>query len=246
LFAFPKGSRAGNFFHAVLEHADFGTWRSAETDALVGRLLAQFGYGAEWRAAVLRMIGEVAGLRLFAGAPGLTLAGIGASERLNEMEFYYPLLPVTPARLREVFRQHGRTEERAFGDRIGRLTFAPMQGFMRGFIDMVFRHEERYYLVDWKSNHLGDGYESYHASRLVTPMREELYTLQYHIYTLALHQYLRRRLPGYRYERHFGGAAYVFLRGVDCRRGPEFGVFVDTPHIDLIHALGSALIPNYE
>ena len=246
LFAFPKGSRAGNFFHAVLEHVDFGTWQSAETDALVGRMLAQFGYGAEWRAAVLRMIGEVAGLDLFAGAPGLTLAGIGASGRLNEMGFYYPLHPVTPARLREVFRHHGQTEAgRAFADRIGRLTFAPMQGFMRGFIDMVFHHAERYYLVDWKSNHLGDGYASYRASRLAAPMHEELYTLQYHIYTLALHQYLRRRLPAYRYEQHFGGVAYVFLRGVDRRRGPEFGVFVDTPHPDLIHALGSALIPNY-
>jgi exodeoxyribonuclease V beta subunit len=246
LFAFPKGSRAGNFFHAVLEHVDFGTWQSAETDALVGRMLAQFGYEAEWRAAVLRMIGEVAGLGLFVGAPGLTLAGVGAFGRLNEMEFHYPLHPVTPERLREVFRDHGQTGGRAFADRIGRLTFAPMQGFMRGFIDMVFHHEERYYLVDWKSNHLGDGYDAYHASRLATPMREELYTLQYHIYTLALHQYLRRRLPAYRYERHFGGVAYVFLRGVDCRRGPEFGVFVDTPHPELVHALGSALIPNYE
>ena len=247
LFAFPKGSRAGNFFHAVLEHADFGTWQSAATDALVGRMLAQFGYGAEWRAAVTRMIGEVAGLALFAGAPGLTLAGIAASGRVNEMEFYYPLNPVTPERLREVFRDHGRTEAGGgFADRIDRLTFAPMQGFMRGFIDMVFHHGERYYLVDWKSNHLGHGYDAYHASRLSTPMQEELYTLQYHIYTLALHQYLRRRLPDYRYERHFGGVAYVFLRGVDCRRGPEFGLFVDTPHPDLVHALGSALIPNYE
>jgi exodeoxyribonuclease V beta subunit len=246
LFAFPKGSRAGNFFHAVLEHVDFGTWQSAETDAVVGRMLAQFGYGAEWRAAVLRMIGDVAGLGLFAGAPGLTLAGIGASGRLNEMEFHYPLHPITPERLREVFRDHGQTGGHAFADRIGRLTFAPMQGFMRGFIDMVFRHEERYYLVDWKSNHLGDGYDAYHASRLVEPMQEGLYTLQYHIYTLALHQYLRRRLPDYRYERHFGGVAYVFLRGVDCRRGPEFGVFVDMPHPELVNALGSALIPNYE
>jgi ATP-dependent exoDNAse (exonuclease V) beta subunit len=89
-----------------------------------------------------------------------------------------------------------------------------MHGFMRGFIDMVFRHEERYYLVDWKSNHLGDGYESYHARRLVTPMQEELYSLQYHIYTLALHQYLRWRLPAYRYERHFGCGLRVPAR---CR-----------------------------
>ena len=247
LFAFPKGSRAGNFFHAVLEHADFGAWQGAETDALVGRMLAQFGFGAEWRAAVLRMIGEVAGLCLFAGAPGLTLAGIGASERIHEMEFYYPLHPLTPERLREVFLHHGRTGLGGeVAERIGRLTFAPLQGFMRGFIDMVFCHEERYYLVDWKSNHLGDGYESYHAHRLVTPMQEELYTLQYHIYTLAVHQYLRWRLPAYRYERHFGGVAYVFLRGVDCRRGPEFGVFLDIPPSDLVHALGRALIPNYE
>ena len=77
-------------------------------------------------------------------------------------------------------------------------------------------------------------------------MRDEFYTLQYHIYTLALHLYLRRRLPGYDYARHFGGVAYVFLRGLDRDGGREAGIFRDRPEPDLVHALGRALIPDYE
>jgi len=76
-------------------------------------------------------------------------------------------------------------------------------------------------------------------------MREELYILQYHIYALALHQYLRRRVPDYQYERDFGGAAYVFIRGVGRTAAPDHGIFFDKPLPELIHALGGELIPNY-
>jgi exodeoxyribonuclease V beta subunit len=69
--------------------------------------------------------------------------------------------------------------------------------------------------------------------------------LQYHIYTLALHQYLRQRVPGYDYDRDFGGVSYVFLRGVSCAAGPAYGLFVDRPAPRLVHALGKALIPGY-
>jgi exodeoxyribonuclease V beta subunit len=116
---------------------------------------------------------------------------------------------------------------------------------MKGFIDLAFEHRGRYYLVDWKSNRRGAALENYHRDRLGAVMGEHFYQLQYHIYTLAFHQYLRRRVPGYDYGRDFGGVCYVFLRGVNCAGGPQYGLFVDRPAPLLVHALGKALIPGY-
>ena len=158
------------------------------------------------------------------------------------MEFYFPLNLVTPADLEAVFARHGAPPA---GETIERLHFAPTRGFMKGFIDLVFEQLGRYYLVDWKSNRLGAAPEDYHCRRLGPVMREHLYDLQYHIYTLALHQYLRRRIPGYEYARDFGGVCYVFLRGVRRDRGPEYGFFRDRPDPRLVQALGEALIPDY-
>jgi exodeoxyribonuclease V beta subunit len=113
---------------------------------------------------------------------------------------------------------------------------------MKGFMDMVFRYEGRFYLVDWKSNFLGPGPEDYGPQGMVRAMEEGFYILQYTIYTLALNQYLKVRLPGYEYERDFGGVYYVFLRGVEPSRGAEFGIYRDRPSRRLIEALTRELI----
>jgi exodeoxyribonuclease V beta subunit len=116
---------------------------------------------------------------------------------------------------------------------------------MKGFIDLVFEQHGRFYLIDWKSNRLGPAPEDYGRERLATAMAEHDYDLQYHLYALAFHQYLRRRVADYEYDRDFGGICYVFLRGIDRRRGPEFGLFHDRPAPSLMHALGETLIPDY-
>jgi len=113
---------------------------------------------------------------------------------------------------------------------------------MKGFIDLIFRYRGRYYLVDWKSNFLGDAIEDYQAEQLSRTIAEAFYLLQYHIYTLALHQYLTLRDPNYRYEDHFGGVFYLFLRGMDPNQGPEYGIFRDRPEKDLVEALRTFLI----
>lgn len=76
-------------------------------------------------------------------------------------------------------------------------------------------------------------------------MQSEYYILQYHLYTLALHQYLRLGKPDYRYEKDLGGIFYLFIRGVDPDRGPEYGIYYDLPEPGLIHSLGKTLIPGY-
>ena len=82
---------------------------------------------------------------------------------------------------------------------------------------------------DWKSNHLGSRPENYGPEALAAAMGDGLYVLQYHLYAVALHEYLKSRVKDYDYDRHFGGAFYVFLRGVDPSAGPETGIFRDRP-----------------
>ncbi len=108
---------------------------------------------------------------------------------------------------------------------------------MTGSMDLVFEAGGRYYLADYKSNWLGEGPDAYRAERLPQVMAREAYDLQYLIYTVALTRYLSQRLPEYRYERDFGGVFYLFVRGMDPARGPDFGVYRDRPSEALIVAL---------
>lgn len=242
---FPPGARAGTFFHSIFETLDFA---SPEPRSLVDAKIKEFGFDPSWVDPVCSMIAGVLAVPVFDGASPVRLAEVSRDRRITEMEFYFPLNRVTPAVLEAVFARH-RTPPVVAGPPaaagIQRLHFAPTRGFMKGFIDLVFTHGGRYYLIDWKSNRLGAKLEDYHCNRLHGVMREHFYDLQYHIYTLALHQYLRLRVPGYDYARDFGGVCYVFLRGVDCGRGPEYGLFRDRPEPRLVHALGEALIPDY-
>jgi exodeoxyribonuclease V beta subunit len=113
---------------------------------------------------------------------------------------------------------------------------------MHGFIDLVFQHEGRFYLVDWKSNVLGPGIADYAPASLRQAMTEHFYILQSRLYTVALHQYLTLRLPDYQYENHFGGIYYLFIRGMDPAYGPAYGVYEDRPAASLIDTLCRTLI----
>jgi DNA helicase/exodeoxyribonuclease V, beta subunit (EC 3.1.11.5) len=113
------------------------------------------------------------------------------------------------------------------------LDFMQVRGMLKGFIDLVFRHEGRYYLLDYKSNWLGEDSTAYTQEAMASAMQTHRYDLQYQLYTLALHRYLRHRIADYDYERHFGGVIYLFLRGVD-REYPRQGIFSTRPDGELI------------
>jgi len=112
---------------------------------------------------------------------------------------------------------------------------------LKGFIDLVFEFQGRFYLVDWKSNLLGSRIEDYSAAALAAEIRRRHYYFQYQLYTIALDRYLQLRVPGYRYEQHFGGVYYLFLRGIDPAR-PQFGIHRDRLSEPLLRALGCLLI----
>jgi exodeoxyribonuclease V beta subunit len=114
------------------------------------------------------------------------------------------------------------------------LQEARVNGMLKGFVDLVFCHAGRYYIMDYKSNHLGDGPRAYSPAALSAAMLAHRYDLQYVLYTLALHRLLISRLTGYDYNLHMGGAIYLFLRGVD---DTGRGIYADRPPWELIRRL---------
>ncbi len=130
---------------------------------------------------------------------------------------------------------------------MGRLSFSPVRGFLKGYMDLVFENKGRYFLVDYKSNYLGAARSEYSSERLTQVMTDDQYLLQYHLYTVALHKYLEARITGYKYDNHFGGVYYLFVRGMgpllpgESREKPH-GIFFDRPNIHLINSLSSLII----
>ncbi|MEM1034064.1 MAG: exodeoxyribonuclease V subunit beta [Myxococcota bacterium] len=269
LHEFPRGPRAGNFFHHVLEGLDF-----TDPEALGPRVratLADYDFAPRWAEPVTQALGEVIRTPLDDHRNGLALASVALHDRRDELPFVLPVgtslgrpppaprvqlsltfgaaapssgggFPsggegFTATALGEVFRD---VPSAGYAERVARLPFAPLRGFLKGYIDLVCRHRERFYIIDYKSNHLGDAWTDYAAAALPDAMAHGHYYLQYHLYALAVHRWLQSRQPGYDYERHFGGVYYLFLKGMRTRTGRHFGVFFDRPprrRIDALEAL---------
>ena len=243
IFTFPRGTKPGTFLHAVLEHLDFTEQSSGVVRELVTDKLVQYGFDYSWADTICELLKKVTNAPLFKGHGGLRLFDIRNEDRLNELEFYFPLKTTSSESLKNVMTSYyGNNFRSDIPQGIEGLRFAPTEGFMRGFIDLVFRWQDRYYLIDWKSNFLGASIEAYNRPSLSAAMQRHFYILQYLLYTLALDQYLRLRIPDYQYETHFGGVCYLFLRGIDPDKGSDFGLYEDTPPAELISLIQKELI----
>jgi exodeoxyribonuclease V beta subunit len=125
--------------------------------------------------------------------------------------------------------------------KIAQLTAQSFKGFIKGFIDLIIHHKGRWYIVDYKSNTLGNTYDRYARDNLFEAMSDHHYFLQYHIYLVALHRYLGLRLKDYDYDTHFGGVFYLFIRGMHPDFGSKYGVFYDRPAKQVIQDLSDHL-----
>ncbi len=238
IFQFPRGAQAGTFMHTLLEHLDFPQAKGEHLSREVEHQLDRHGYDRVWQPVVERMVSNVLDTPLGTGG-SLCLRDIAWEKRLIELEFYYPLKKLKAADLEVLMARRGD----ARSDRAP-LDFKTVQGMMKGYIDLVFEHEGRFYIVDYKSNHLGDAVIDYDQAQLKAAMLEHRYDLQYLIYAVALHRYLKHRLKEYAYGQHFGGVYYLFLRGMDAQQGSDYGVYYAKPESDLIRELDALFAGN--
>jgi exodeoxyribonuclease V beta subunit len=118
-----------------------------------------------------------------------------------------------------------------------------LRGYLTGFIDLIFEFNNKYYLVDYKTNFLGKRAADYATEKLVAAMQAHNYGLQYWLYTVVLDHYLANMVDGYVYERDFGGVLYLFVRGMSPAR-PGSGVFYTMPEHRKVQALADLLKEN--
>ncbi|MFP4277324.1 MAG: exodeoxyribonuclease V subunit beta [Wenzhouxiangella sp.] len=231
--AFPRGPRPGTFLHGLLEWA--GRQGLAETAAEPSGWLDQIqrrcqrrGWG-HWAGLVQRWMLDQLVLPMTLGKHTVRLAGLARGHYTPELEFWFQASRVEAVELDRMVRSQ------TFGGKPrAPLAARELNGMMRGFVDLVFEHGGRYYVLDYKSNHLGDRPEDYRCEAIRASVLAKRYDLQLAIYTLALHRLLQSRLADYDYQRHVGGAVYVYLRG---HASPGGGVFHYCPDQALIEAL---------
>ena len=221
---FPRGASPGTFLHSLFETLDFS---QPVDSAWVREKLELDGFETWWEPVLTEWIDAI--LRAPLNETGISLSQLTERDKQVEMEFYLPITkPLIASQLDTLIRQFD-----SLSAGCPPLDFLQVRGMLKGFIDLVFRHQGRYYLLDYKSNWLGEDSSAYTQQAMAAAMQEHRYDLQYQLYTLALHRYLRHRIADYDYERHFGGVIYLFLRGVD-RDNPQQGIYTTRPDGELI------------
>lgn len=229
MFNFPRGARPGTFLHTLFEEVEFTESAFEESNRnIIEKLLLDEQLEPEWLPILQGMVDKVLATDL--DGDGLVLNRLQPLQRLVEMEFLLPVENLTAEGFHRITAEHDPLTAKA-----SPLGFNRVQGMLKGFIDLVFEHQGRFYVLDWKSNHLGDQASDYHSQSLKEAMLDHRYDAQYHIYALALHRFLQARIPDYDYQRHFGGVYYLFLRGMDG--SGDYGVFNARPSQMLLEQL---------
>jgi exodeoxyribonuclease V beta subunit len=260
----PTGAKFGTLVHAVLEEADpFAADLAAELEKQVRQHSVWWPVDVEAAELASAMV-PMHDTPLGPLAHGLTLRQIGLRDRMREMDFEFPLAggdlrgaapDIRLTQVGKLLREHLPKDDplAPYADRLTGTALGgqPLKGYLSGSVDVVLRIGQRYVVVDYKTNWLGDPARpltaaDYARPRLVEAMLHSDYPLQALLYSVVLHRFLRWRLPGYEPERHLGGVMYLFLRGM-C--GPETpvvdghpaGVFSWQPPASLITAASEAL-----
>ncbi len=231
IFAFAQGRQAGHCLHHLLELCDLSTLQDdtigsqfiesqiieLQIDASLKRYGLRQPEAHQGTIDPLQVVKDM--LHRLAAAPlpkaGFSLGQVPRHDWRVEEKFYAPIQNLSGDELAKLFQQHGENRvAEQYASLLAPLQGVQLAGFLTGIIDLLFEHQGRWYLVDWKSNHLGDHLEDYDDEAIWQAMRHHHYVLQYHLYVFALHRYLGQRLQGYDYQQHFGGVYYVFLRGL--------------------------------
>lgn len=231
---FPRGSQAGVFLHGLLETAaKIGFAKLVRNDELRSSIVAMAcerrGWQA-WVAVVEQWLLDILNSPLPLGDQAVSLTKLPRRSYQAELEFWFASDQVDTLRLDELARSHLLpTQPRS------QLQHQQLQGMIKGYADLVFEHQGRYYLLDYKSNQLGDDDAAYTTAAMETELLKHRYDLQACLYLLALQRLLKARLgAGYDYDSHIGGALFWFIRGVN---GPNYGLLSLRPPRSLIDEL---------
>ncbi|MXP67747.1 exodeoxyribonuclease V subunit beta [Pantoea sp. Aalb] len=228
---FPRGVKSGIFLHEIFQSLDF---MHSPSKHELSEHLSRNGYSLSWQPMLNQWVTNVLNVQL--NKEGIKLFELSPNNRLIEMTFYFPINHLLEVqKLDEIMRYNDSLSAEG-----PILNIPKIYGMLKGCIDLVFRWHNKYYILDYKSNWLGSELNSYNLSAMRKSMITHRYDLQYQLYTLALHRYLKYRMPNYNYEEHFGGVFYLFLRGINVNSFSN-GIFYIRPTFNCISKLDNLL-----
>lgn len=229
VFTFDKGAQAGSFLHGVLENIEFA--RPDNLTTVIENQAAWFSIDERWHATVEAWVLDVLACPVSwpKSSQPTPLNRFAKQQVVVEMEFHLPLEQVSETAFNQLLQKHAAKWYRPY-------QFGKLNGMLKGFIDLTLQLEGRFYVADYKSNHLGDDLARYQPGQLHDAMVSHDYYLQALLYVVALHRFLQSRLPDYEFDRHIGGATYLFLRGMQAQQG-ETGIIHYCPSKELVLAM---------
>jgi len=254
IFSFPKGSKAGTFLHTLFESVVFETsepipalqtYYSGLEDLIRHKLTLSTLVDEQnvpvWSRYLVTWVKSVLKFKLplnnhDVSSDLFSLSDLKEKDYVSEMSFYFSVGRLRMNEFNRLLTDYGCTAPD--------ISFSHFEGHLKGAIDLVFKANEQFFILDYKSNYLGDTTEDYQVEVLHAAMEDHRYDVQYILYTLATHRYLKHRLgDSYCYQRDFGGVYYLFLRGlalVSPKIMPQTastGVWFIKPEFELIDAL---------
>lgn len=231
---FPAGSQTGSFLHLLLEQLDFQSDLEPQSAALTSQLATRFNLDTNrYQDTISQWLGNIVNTAM--DDDGLSLKTLANEKRLNELEFDFAIGQVDIGALNEAL-------DRAAGQSLARLGIDDFRGMITGIIDLVFEHNGKFYVADYKSNFLGNMLDDYRPDKLRQAVLDRRYDLQYLLYSLAVHRYLKQRLKNYSYQAHFGGVYYLFLRGMRPASGASYGIYHNLPEWQLVSTLDEHIL----
>jgi exodeoxyribonuclease V beta subunit len=222
-FALTKGAVTGNLLHDIFEHVDFSlsNWHT-----LINSYFDKYPEVLKsWQPDELcQWLDEIVSAPLI---DDISLKTLSRNKMLHEAEFYFPMKSANTSSLTQLLSSH-RLRYKGQNNQIKHVQlphYQKLKGMMHGFIDLIFEHDGKFYVCDYKSNYLGDDYSDYQQDAMQDNIQQHHYDLQYLIYSLALHRQLKLTVKNYDPELHFGGVVYCYLRGMTVYSSQNIGVF---------------------
>jgi exodeoxyribonuclease V beta subunit len=230
----PGGIRTGLLLHSILEHAHFQCVGGDETRSLIERELRGFGMDPSLVDGVQRDLHAVVSTPFTDDADAPSLIAVPANSQLRELEFTLSAGRPKLEGLVDLLKEHSApaTAPRYY-ERLAEMGSPTLQRFLRGYIDLMFEWDGRWYVADYKSNTL----PRYDAQNVCEAVQRQHYVLQGQLYSVAAHRHLQQRVADYDPERHWGGALFLFLRGMRGPRSAGASVFFDRQPTSLLTAI---------
>ncbi|XBC39122.1 MAG: exodeoxyribonuclease V subunit beta [Buchnera aphidicola (Nurudea shiraii)] len=226
-YEFPKGKIFGTFIHNILKKINFQKniniiWISNE--------LKKNNFKETWSQPFKNWINSILNIPL--NKNNLTLSQLNLKNCIKELKFFLSIkTSLTKKKIQNLIKLANISSNIP-----NEISLNPINGIITGSIDLVFKWNKKYYLLDYKSTHLGFLNSDYTKEKIENSITKNLYHLQYQLYSIALHKYLQQRMKNYSFHKHFGGMYILFLRAIDNTNSKN-GIFFTLPRLSVIKKL---------